>query len=477
VSPGAAAGGRTTPRAVALEALGRIGREDFSIEAAVDRAGIDSLGEADRGLAFELVHGVVRNRAWLDAAIGQKARRDVQSLTPVVRDILGMALYQVEFLDRVPDHAAVFEAVDLAKRRAPRGSDRLVNAVLRAFLRDRTVSLPDRERDPVGWLAVLYSHPAWMVRRWVGRLGPEETERLLKANNARPPLVLRANRLRTTREALLSRLAESGIPFRPGAYSPDAVILDKGGARPDRLPGWGEGLFTVQDEGAQMISLLVDPQPGERILDACAAPGGKALHLAALMGNKGEIAAADPSAERLELLRRAAERLGASSVRPVASEAAALAERLGGAPFDRILVDAPCSGTGVLRRHPEGKWRKEEGIIGEFSALQRKILSAVAPLLKTGGRLVFATCSLEPEEGEDAARWVGASLEGLVLVNVSSILRAGLPAGAGSLATDEGFLRTWPHRHGTDGFFAAVWEKRGASFAGAHSGRGLGDQG
>jgi 16S rRNA (cytosine967-C5)-methyltransferase len=195
------------------------------------------------------------------------------------------------------------------------------------------------------------------------------------------------------------------------------------------------------------------------------------------MGNKGEIAAADPSAERLELLRRAAERLGASSVRPVASEAAALAERLGGAPFDRILVDAPCSGTGVLRRHPEGKWRKEEGMIGEFSALQRKILSAVAPLLKTGGRLVFATCSLEPEEGEDAARWVGASLEGLVLVNVSSILRAGLPAGAGSLATDEGFLRTWPHRHGTDGFFAAVWEKRGASFAGAHSGRGLGDQG
>lgn len=472
MSPRAASGSKT-PRAVALDALGRVGREDFSIEAAVDRAGIDSLGETDRGLAFELVHGVVRNRAWLDAAIGQKARRDVQSLTPVVRDILGMALYQVEFLDRVPDHAAVFEAVDLAKKRAPRGSDRLVNAVLRAFLRDRTVRLPDMERDPVGRLAVLYSHPTWMVRRWVERLGQEETERLLKANNERPPLVLRANRLRGTREDLLKLLAESGIPSRPGAYSPDAVILEKGGVRPDNLPGWAEGLFTVQDEGAQMISLLVDPRPGERVLDACAAPGGKSFHLAALMGNKGEIVAADPSAERLELLRRAAERLGASSVRPVASEAAALAERLGGAPFDRILVDAPCSGTGVLRRHPEGKWRKEEAMIGEFSALQRKILSAVAPLLKTGGRLVFATCSLEPEEGEKAARWVGGNLRGLVLVNVSSIL----PAGARALTTPEGFLRTWPHRHGTDGFFAAVWEKREVSFFEASLGRGLDDQG
>ncbi len=471
--PPGAARDRTTPRAVALDALGRTLREDFSIEAAVDRAGIDSLGEADRGLAFELVHGVVRNRAWLDAAIGQKARRGPESLAPVVRDILGMALYQVEFLDRVPDHAAVFEAVDLAKKFAPRGSDRLVNAVLRAYLRDRSVSLPDPERDPVGRLSVLYSHPAWMVRRWIGRLGLEETERLLKANNERPPLVLRANRLCGTREDLLKRLAESGVPSRPGAYSPDAVILEKGGVRPDRLSGWAEGLFTVQDEGAQMVSLLVDPRPGEKVLDACAAPGGKALHLASLMGNKGEIVAADPSAERLSLIKETSARLGSGIVTPVASDAIGLARIFSESSFDRILVDAPCSGTGVLRRHPEGKWRKVEDMIGGFSSLQRKILSAVAPLLKTGGRLVFATCSLEPEEGEDLGPWVSGHLPGFVPVDVSSIF----PSGAKGLTTPEGFLRTWPHRHGTDGFFAAVWEKREASFAGAHSGRGLGDQG
>ncbi len=393
---------RRGARAVALEVLLAIERHDVfaddALETACRRARLDT---RDRALALELVYGVLRHQGTLDWRLDQVATKPMARLPAFVRAILRLGAYQLLHLDKIPASASVHESVTLAKARGAAGHwPGFVNAVLRALIRTPAPPWPDRGADPVQALSVQYACPAWLTERWLARFGLREAEALCRATTVIPPLTIRVNTLKTTRETLATRLAELGYAVRPTRISPVGLALDKCGPVAE-LPLFREGAFYVEDEAAQLIAPILDPQPGELVLDACAAPGGKMTHLATLMRNRGEIIAVDKSAARLRLLEDNCRRLGIGIVRTVRADAASgLPEELCKRPFDRILVDAPCSGLGVLRRHPEGKWRNAADALARHQAAQRQLLERARLLLRPGGILVYSTCSSEPEENE-----------------------------------------------------------------------------
>ncbi len=366
-----------------------------------------------------------------------------------LKNLLRLGAYQILFLDRVPPSAAVNESVRLAKTLGEKTIAGFVNAVLRAMSRAETIQLPDPTQDPILHLSVKYSHPEWLVTRWLARLGPERTAALCAANNEIPPVTVRVNVLRTTRDALAAELSRAGIDVTPCGVSTAGLML-RGVAHLTELPAYERGDFYVQDEAAQLIGFIVAPKPGERILDACAAPGGKSTHLAELMGDRGEITAADAGAKRLERIVENARRLGLTSIRPVVADLTGDSSALGLTPYDRILVDAPCSGFGVLRRNPEAKWYKTEAVIGKMAALQLKILAKAGTLLKPGGVLVYSTCTTEPEENEAVVGAFRARHPGFRLESLRSVW----PESPG-FVTPEGYLNTILNPYRMDHFFAA----------------------
>jgi len=371
-----------------------------------------------------------------------------------LKNLLRLGAYQILFLDRVPPSAAVNESVRLAKTLGEGAIAGFVNAVLRAMTRAGTIPLPDPADDPILHLSVKYSHPEWLVRRWLARLGPERTAALCAANNEIPPVTVRVNILHTTRDALAAELNRSGIEVTACRISPSGLML-RGVSGLTDLPTYERGDFYVQDEAAQLVGWTVDPKPVERILDACAAPGGKSTHLAELMGDRGEITAADAGEKRLGRIEENARRLGLGSIRPVAADLTGDAAVLGLIPYDRILVDVPCSGLGILRRNPEAKWYKTEEVIGKMAALQNRILAKAATLLKPGGVLVYSTCTTEPEENENV---VGSFLGRFPEFRLEN-LRSLWPESG--LVTPEGWLNTILNPYGMDHFFAARLIKGG----------------
>jgi 16S rRNA (cytosine967-C5)-methyltransferase len=303
--------------------------------------------------------------------------------------------------------------------------------------------MPPLPAEPVEALGVRWSFPDWIVTRWLARYGPAEAEAFMAACNERPPVALRANRLRIDRDALASRLRDEELAeTRPSALAPEGLVLEKGAAA--RLAPFAEGWCTVQDEASMLIARLLDPQPGETVADTCAAPGTKTTHLAELMGNRGRIVAFDPQAARLSLLDRGAARLGITIVQTQVGGAAALAPRWVGR-CDRALVDAPCSNLGVLRRNPEVKWRRSADDLRRLQQKQRTILDAAASMVRPGGRLVYATCSPEPEENEGV-------LEPFLERHREWAMDA--PADFPVAPDARGVVRLFPHRHGTDAFTA-----------------------
>jgi len=411
--------------------------------------GASDLSPLDRAFITELVYGVLRRRGYLDWAIGRFAARARQRQSVKLKNLLRLGSYQLLFLDRVPASAAVDESVRLAKTFGGKSVAGFVNAVLRALTRAETIPLPDPSDDPVLHISVKYSHPEWLVKRWLGRLGPERTVALCVANNEIPPVTVRVNSLRAAREALAAELKGEGIEATPCRVSSAGLML-RGVADLRQLAAYRRGAFYIQDEAAQLVGFTVDPKPGERLLDACAAPGGKSTHLAELMGDRGEITAADADPKRLERVAQNAARLGLGSVRPVAVDATRSLEALGRVLYDRILIDAPCSGLGILRRNPEAKWYKTEALIGRLAALQSKILDRVSPRLKPGGVLVYSTCTTEPEENEEV---IGAFLAGHREFRVDSLRT--FWSEAPELVTPEGYLDTVLNSCQMDNFFAA----------------------
>ena len=432
-------------RTVAAHVLERVARDhafaDLALEAALARWPADA---RDAALATELVYGTLRWQRYLDWVLGPHSRRALSSLDARVLALLRLAAYQIVFLERVPSFAAVDDAVALAGGKP--GVAGFVNAVLRSFARRGARERePAPPADPIEALAIRCSFPTWLAARWVERFGASEARALMLALNERPPLTIRTNTLRQSREALAERLAaEAGRVPRPTHHSPEGLVVDHGGGPPASWRAFADGACTVQDEASMLVAHLTDPRPGETVADVCAAPGTKTTHLAQLMEDRGRILALDRDARRLAGVREAAARLGITIVETREGPVEALGLQHG-ATCEAVLVDAPCSNLGVLRRHPEVKWRRQPADLAASAASQGAILRAAATMVKPGGRLVYATCSLEPEENE-------AVVDDLLALRDDFAID--IPAAFPIAADAAGFVRCLPHRHGTDGFTA-----------------------
>ncbi len=444
-------------RASALEILRRVETGEAYASVLLRTSG--SSGR-DMALTTELVYGVLRRRMWLDHVIGAFASRPLDAIDLPILLILRLAVYQILFLDRIPDHAAVNEAVRSARTiaRGGKAGAAFVNGLLRTMLRKRgripVPPDPARAPDPAAALALSGSHPVWLVRRWMDRLGLDQTAQLVAAANAPAPQALRVNRPRIAPGDLAIRLQAEGVRTRPSLVLPGFLIVEEGS--PQRTRAFDAGLFYIQDEAAGLVVALVGAAAGMRILDACAAPGGKAPALAVTIGTDGLVVAADRHPARLRLLTQNAARLGARCA-VVAADMAQGPPLRGEARFDVVLIDAPCSGTGVIRRHPELRYRLSPEDLPRFAAIQSSLLENCAPLVRPGGALVYAVCSLEPEEGSERIR---------ALLAGHPELRPEDPAvepGAGALVASDPAgpaLVTLPHRDAMDGFFAMRLRRR-----------------
>jgi len=446
---------KDNPRALAVRILTRVDDEQAFAEPLLDSvlAAGHPAEEADRGLLTFLVYGTLRMRGLLDFLIDRFYRGKPGTLEPVVRNILRVAFYQIRFAEKIPPYAAVDEAVAAAKRLAP-GRDKLVNAILRNALRGMSgVSFPDPKTDPAGHLSTVHSHPRWLVERWIAGFGLEETQALCRADNEIPPLALRVNTLKASRDEMLERLARAGLEVRASVWSPDGIILDRTPASMRQMPEIAEGLLFVQDEASQLVSRLLAPRRGERVLDLCAGTGGKTTHLAALMENGGGIVAADIRQAKLDALQSTAGRWGISIVRTARIDATDPTGTAALGRFDRVLVDAPCSGLGTLRRNPEIRWHLTEQKLEGFAPLQGRILANAAACVKPGGVLLYSTCSVMFEENDGV---VAAFLQTHPDFSPARP-EASFPAG---VVDETGAFRTFPHRQGTDGFFGALLVRR-----------------
>ena len=422
--------------------------EAFADTLLAHRLAASSLGAADRGLATRLVYVTLAWQGRLDFHLGTLLRSSLAELEPAVRAALRLGLYQLMFLERVPAYAAVDSSVRLAQS-AGRGAVGLVNAVLRrAAAAGRSgLGLPDPGGDPLGRLAVEWSHPRWLVARWAEEFSPEDLPDLLAADNLPGGTALRANTLRTTRDTLVAELVAAGVAARPSTWAVDGVLVERNSAGLRELPAWRDGYFAFQGEASQLIAPLLALHPGARVLDACAAPGGKAGHAGACVADTGLVFALDRRAVGVRSIRDEATRLG---VRLVVLVGDACRPPLRGT-FDAVLVDAPCSGLGTLRRHPELRWRRRPEDVARLAALQRDLLSGVARFVRPGGVLVYAVCTLAREENADVVTAFAASHPRFVVESVA----AGPDPPPATTITPSGFLMTLPHRHGLDGFFAA----------------------
>lgn len=414
-----------------------------------------NLTDLDKRLVREIVYGVLRWQARLDWVIAANSRIKPQRMQRAVIFILRIGAYQILFMDRIPPRAAVDESVKLAKGLGRKEAVPLINAVLRAIAEGRReIHYPDPITQPLEYIAACHSHPKWLVRRWVEEFDIEEATRLCVANNQIPSFTFRVNTLKAKRDEVSAALQGEGIKADPTPYSPVGLIINE----PPLFERWRmfqQGWLQVQDEAAQLVSFILAPQPGQRVLDLCAAPGGKTTHLAELMQNKGEVVALDISDAKLCLVKDNCRRLGISIVKTISHDATTpfpFPPR----SFDRVLVDVPCTGLGTLRRNPDIKWQVKERDIWRLAALQKEILRQAAPMVKEGGAIVYSTCTLTNEENEEVIEAFLAEQEAFAIENAAAFL----PNGGNQLVDEKGFLRTFPHRHRTDGFFAARLQRR-----------------
>jgi 16S rRNA (cytosine967-C5)-methyltransferase len=410
--------------------------------------------ERDRALAGEIATGTLRWQAAFDAIIEAFAKRPVEKLDPEVLDILRLTAFQLLHLDRIPASAAVNDAVALTGKVGKRSASGLVNAILRRISRERDhLPLPQKtatfSEEALDYLERTLSHPRWLVARWLDRYGFDAAERWALFDNAAAALTLRANTLRTTRDELTARLTAVDVETEPTRFAPHGLTVRHG--NPLSTPVADEGLFFVQDESSQLVAELAGAAAGERILDACASPGGKTTAMAAGMGNRGLIVATDLRGRRVDLLARTIQTLGVTCAKVVQADASVVLPFR--ASFDAVLLDAPCSGLGTLRRDPDIRWRRSEDELKRFSVLQGQMLGRVADVVEPGGRIIYATCSSEPEENEEVVAEFLAAHDEFVQAPEC------IPTWLAPFATTNGYFRTLPFRDNLEAFFAAILVK------------------
>jgi 16S rRNA (cytosine967-C5)-methyltransferase len=431
------------------------GNADLATAVAFARAGLRD--ERDRALASEVATGVLRWRAALDHLIVAFAKRTLDRLDPEIVEILRLSLYQLLHLTRVPASAVVDDAVNLAKRAGKSSAAGFVNAILRTISRKRAaLPLPPRPADPIDraaalpYFAITLSHPQWLAARWYDRLGFEATERWLTFDNSPAPLTLRPNGVKTTADDLAVRLDAADVHVHRATYARDAFVVDEGSP----LTLVDQGLCFIQDEASQLVATLAADLAGRRVLDTCASPGGKTTAIAAALGDRGRVVACDVRERRMALLRRTVETSGATNVRLVQTDS--LKPLPFSQPFDLVFVDVPCSGLGTLRRDPDIRWRRREADLAPFAAAELTMLQRAAEVVAPGGRLVYATCSSEPEENEGVAQAFLATTAGFVKRDVRDVA----PRIATAVIDARGDLRTTPDQHGLEAFYACVFERQ-----------------
>ncbi|MFZ5966318.1 MAG: 16S rRNA (cytosine(967)-C(5))-methyltransferase RsmB [Bacillota bacterium] len=404
----------------------------------------------DRRFITELVYGVIENQIYLDFIIDHLSKTKINKLDLSILNILRMGLYQLIYLDKVPDSAAVNESVKLAKQKNVKASG-FVNGLLRNYLRNKNnIELPNPSKDLVKYLSIKYSHPLWLVQKWVGEYGQEFTEALLSANNQTPPLSIRMNTLKMNKEEAVNILAADGIKGVDGLYVEEALHIENISSI-DKLKSYENGYFTIQDESSMLVAHVVNPLPGEFVIDVCSAPGGKSTHMAQLMKNQGKILSRDIYDHKLKLIRAAADRLGISIIETERFDAkvtdAHLIEKA-----DKVLVDAPCSGLGIIRRKPEIKYTRKAEDFQTLAALQLEILEAASHYVKPGGYLIYSTCTIAPEENMGVVEAFIRNNQQFKLIDINELLPE-------KLQSNNAYLQLYPNTHNIDGFFICKMQK------------------
>ncbi|MDF1594254.1 MAG: 16S rRNA (cytosine(967)-C(5))-methyltransferase RsmB [Desulfobacterales bacterium] len=413
-------------------------------------AGRDILPKRERALFYALVYGVLRWRGRLDWIISYFSRKPIHKIDPKILNLLRLGLFQITNLDKVPTSAAVNTSVEMAKSVAAPWVAGFVNANLRKMAREhQNVPFPEISSRPVPSLAAIKSFPEWLIQRWVQRFGVNETAALCDAINLIPPITLRANTLKSDRQGLMTALGHDAEEIRKTDHAPDGVSLRHPTKPIAEMPSFQQGWFQVQDEAAQLVVSLVDPQPGERILDSCAGLGGKTGHLAQLMKNRGEIIALDVDDSKLQKTGSEMSRLGVTIVKTLNHDLSGILTCAQVGMFDRVLVDAPCSGLGVLRRNPDTKWSSSEEDLKRLGARQIRFLENLQGIVKPSGILAYSVCSTESEENEDVIKAFLNNHENFVIDDEPG----GLPREARG-CLDRGYFKTFPHRNSMDGFFS-----------------------
>ena len=418
---------------------------DAALKAQISR---DGLSGPDAALCSRIVYGVMQNRMLLDFYIGAYCTQKPDHLQPPLLEILRIGAYQIIYLDKIPDSAAVNTSVELAKLAKRGQASGLVNAVLRKLSQNKKALPPVPERDDVQRLSIQYSHPKWFVKRLVSLLGREEAERFLACDNQIAPITVQVNPLKTTLEALTEELQQAGISVQPHSWVPDCLELSGTGDLA-ALPSFREGKFLVQDPAARLVSLIAGIRPGQKVLDVCAAPGGKSLSAAFAMAGNGSIVACDLHENKLKRIQESADRLGVNIITTQAADGRVFRPEWE-ASFDTVLVDAPCSGLGIIRKKPDTRYNKADDLF-TLPVVQAAILDNAARYVRPGGTLVYSTCTILPEENEQVteaflAEHADFGLEPFELP---------LPVGK-----SDGSLTLWPQRHDTDGFYICRMTRR-----------------
>ena len=409
----------------------------------------------DKAFATELVYGTIRWKLTLDTVIAAFSKLRLEKLSPWILNILRLGSFQILKMSKVPVSAACNESVRLAGRYGHRASAGFVNAVLRNIARSGIGGiLPSKEEDPAGYLSVMYSYPQWLTEKYIELFGKKFTEDLLDAGNETPELTVRTNTLKTTPQELIEKLEAEGVRAVSGRYAAEAVNLVCRLLPVAELKAFQEGLFQVQEESSMLPGAVLDPKPGGIVLDACAAPGGKATHLAQLMGNRGTVIARDIHEHKLKLIAESSARLGISIIKSELCDSA-LPDAADEGKFDRVLLDAPCTGLGIVKRKPDIKWARETEDIGSITALQKNLIQTVSRAVKPGGVMVYSTCTVLPEENGGVVKDFLERNPEFEADDIAPYLPPGLASRA------EGcMLQTWPNIDGIDGFFTARLKRK-----------------
>ena len=453
---------KTNPRAVALKILIRWEKGKPLLDEILSQVLTKSVlpDERNRALVGELVNGVVRYLYYIDFVTSRFSEHSLEKMDAEVKNILRLGVYQILYT-RIPERVALAESLKiLSHRKRGEWIKGLVNAILHKIAENKNDLPEPPDFNPIFYLSIKYSFPEWLVKRWLDRFGFEETEKLLSASNDRSPLVIRVNTLKVSRNNFLIFLQKEEVPQAKACpYSPAGIILDGFRGKVTELKAYHFGWISVQDSASQLVTFLLNPKPGEKILDACAGVGGKTTHIVELMENKGIVWAFDLYPWRLEKLKENFQRLGLKEPKVFQGDVVEELPKLKAPLFDRILIDAPCTGTGVIRKHPDIKWaRKEEDFI-KIPEKQLRLLEGLSSFLKPKGIMVYATCSLEPEENEKVVEKFLENHPEFEMENPLIVLEKICGTKIRELIEDDLYLKTFPHKHNLDGFFAVRLRK------------------